>query len=114
MSLIPVDDDFRIDLQHLKERIRQDRAAGLKPACIIGNAGTVNTGAIDALDTLADIAAAEGLWLHVDGAFGACAALSENSRRRVAGLGPRRFCRFRLAQVALRSVRLRLRLSSKQ
>ena len=86
LSLIPVDDDFRIDLERLKERIRHDRAAGLRPACIIGNAGTVNTGAIDALDTLADIAAAEDLWLHVDGAFGACAALSENSRDRVAGL----------------------------
>ena len=86
LSLVPVDDDFQINLHDLRDRIRQDRAAGLLPACIIGNAGTVNTGAIDALDALADIAAAEGLWLHVDGAFGACAALSEDSRHRVAGM----------------------------
>lgn len=83
---IPVADDFRIDVTALKAQIEADTSAGCRPACIVANVGTVNTGAIDPVDTLADIAAREGLWLHVDGAFGACAALSEDSRDLVAGM----------------------------
>lgn len=74
---IPVDTDFRIDTQALKEQITADRINGLQPFCIIGNAGTVNTGAIDPLDELLAIAREEELWFHVDGAFGAVAKLSE-------------------------------------
>lgn len=86
LSLIDVDDEFRIDVGQLRERIREDRAANRLPAAIVANAGTVNTGAIDPLVELAEIAALEDLWLHVDGAFGACAALTPNSRHLVAGL----------------------------
>lgn len=68
---VPVDNDYRIRLDELQRMIRDDRAAGHLPFCIVGNAGTVNTGAIDDLTSLADIARAEGLWFHVDGAFGA-------------------------------------------
>lgn len=71
MRLVPVDDHFRIRTDLLQEMINDDRNAGLIPFCIIGNAGTVNTGAIDDLDKLSSIASKEGCWFHVDGAFGA-------------------------------------------
>ena len=68
---VPVDDQYRIRLDLLAEMIREDRAVGCQPFCLIGNAGTVNTGAIDDLAGLAAIAASEGIWFHIDGAFGA-------------------------------------------
>lgn len=68
---IAVDDHFRINTDALRKAIAEDRAAGNFPFCIIGNAGTVNTGAIDPLEELAAIAKEEGCWLHIDGAFGA-------------------------------------------
>lgn len=73
---IPIDADFRMDVTALRNAIAADRAAGLTPFFIAGTAGTVNTGAIDDLNALADLAADEKLWLHVDGAFGALAKLS--------------------------------------
>jgi glutamate/tyrosine decarboxylase-like PLP-dependent enzyme len=72
---IPVDSDYRIQVEALEEAIKADQAANLQPFCIIGNAGTVNTGAVDPLDALADIAGDHHLWFHVDGAYGAFAAL---------------------------------------
>jgi aromatic-L-amino-acid/L-tryptophan decarboxylase len=86
LRLIPTDDQFRIDLQALERTIAADRAAGLAPFCVIGNAGTVNTGAIDPLNALADLAAREKLWFHVDGAFGAMAALAPGLRGLVSGM----------------------------
>ncbi len=83
---IPVDAQFQIDVPALTAAISQDRAAGHQPFCIVGNAGTVNTGAIDPLDTLADICEREKLWFHVDGAFGALAALSPELRPLVKGM----------------------------
>lgn len=67
---IPVDGDFRMDVAALRARIAADRADGFMPACVVASAGTVNTGAIDPLDALADVCAEEGLWFHVDGAYG--------------------------------------------
>jgi glutamate/tyrosine decarboxylase-like PLP-dependent enzyme len=72
---IPVDDHYRIDISALKKQIAADRAAGHLPFCIVGNAGTVNTGAIDPLDELLDICRSENLWFHIDGAFGALAKI---------------------------------------
>jgi glutamate/tyrosine decarboxylase-like PLP-dependent enzyme len=86
LRAIPVNDKYQIDLQALEAALADDIAAGYKPVCIIGNAGTVNTGAIDDLEALADICKQEGIWFHVDGAFGALAALSDDLRERVAGL----------------------------
>jgi len=72
---IPVTDNYEIDIEALKEKIKEDKANGFIPFCIIGNAGTVNTGAIDPLDELLKIAKDEKIWLHIDGAFGALAKL---------------------------------------
>ena len=72
---IPTDDAFRIRLDLLEQTIAEDRRAGFLPAILVGNAGTVNTGAIDPLGALADIAAREKLWYHVDGAYGALASM---------------------------------------
>ncbi len=74
---IPYDDIFRIDLAALEEAIRQDLADGLKPTCIIGIAGTTNTGSIDKLDRLADLAQRYDCWFHVDAAYGGAVILSE-------------------------------------
>jgi aromatic-L-amino-acid decarboxylase len=83
---VPVDSEYRIDLAALAAAVRDDRAAGHRPFCVIGTAGTVNTGASDDLDALADFCAAEGLWFHVDGAFGAWAYASDALRPLVAGM----------------------------
>jgi len=77
LRLIPVKADFTLDLAALQETISADRAAGFKPICVIGSAGTINTGAIDDLEAIADLCQREGLWFHVDGAIGAVAVLSE-------------------------------------
>ncbi|MHA4812313.1 pyridoxal phosphate-dependent decarboxylase family protein [Flavitalea flava] len=68
---VPVDNDYRIRLDVLQQTIRDDREAGYLPFCVVGNAGTVNTGAIDDLSGLATIAKQEKCWFHIDGAFGA-------------------------------------------
>jgi glutamate/tyrosine decarboxylase-like PLP-dependent enzyme len=83
---IETDADGRMNLDALACQIRRDRDAGLQPAMLVGTAGTVDIGAIDDLSALADIAAEQGLWLHVDGAFGACAILSDELRPRLAGI----------------------------
>lgn len=69
--------DFSVDVDAMAAAIAADRAAGHRPCCIVASVGTVQTGASDDLNALADLAAREGLWLHVDGAFGAMAALAE-------------------------------------
>lgn len=86
VRIIPVDDLRRFRVDELLPQIIADRAAGMFPFAVIGTAGTINTGAMDDLEALADIAADEGLWFHVDGAFGAMAALSPESRHLVAGM----------------------------
>ncbi len=73
---IAVDDNYQIDTAKLVSAIESDLAAGNTPFCVVGNAGTVNTGAIDPLDQLLSIARRYNLWFHVDGAFGALAKLA--------------------------------------
>jgi aromatic-L-amino-acid/L-tryptophan decarboxylase len=82
---IPVNADFQIDIASLEAAIAADKAAGYFPLCVVGNAGTVNTGAFDDLNALADICQREGLWFHVDGAFGALSALSPALRHLTSG-----------------------------
>jgi glutamate/tyrosine decarboxylase-like PLP-dependent enzyme len=83
---LPTGPELRIDVTALRHAIAEDRAAGLQPACVIGTAGTVNTGAIDDLQALADLAAEEGLWFHVDGCIGALIAVAPENSDKVAGI----------------------------
>ncbi len=86
LRMVPTNERFQIDLEVLERLIADDRASGFLPFCLIGNAGTVNTGAIDPLDDMADIAQREKIWFHVDGAFGALAAVSPELRPLVKGM----------------------------
>jgi aromatic-L-amino-acid decarboxylase len=83
---VPVGDDYRVRTEVMREMIREDRKAGHIPFCVIGNAGTVNTGAIDDLEQLATIAKEEGLWYHIDGAFGAIPYILPEFRSKLKGL----------------------------
>jgi aromatic-L-amino-acid decarboxylase len=83
---IATDSGFRIRLDALRHAIASDREAGLRPFCVTANAGTTNTGAVDPLDELADLARAEDLWLHVDAAYGGFFALTDRGRKTMAGL----------------------------
>ncbi|MBI1398655.1 pyridoxal-dependent decarboxylase [Hyphomonas sp.] len=83
---IPVNDRFEMDPAALRSAIAADIEAGLQPFAIIGTAGTVNTGATDPLAEIADIAEAQGLWFHVDGAFGALATLVPELHPRFAAI----------------------------
>lgn len=83
---IPTDDAFRIRLDLLRAAIAEDRRNGLQPAIVVGNAGTVNTGAIDPLDAIATLCHEEGLWFHADGAYGGMATISARLRPLFAGI----------------------------
>src|SRR5262249_7368655 len=76
LRLLDTDADFQLEPAGLAEAIRGDRAAGRTPLAVVASAGTVNTGSIDPLAAIAALCRAEGLWLHVDGAYGALAALA--------------------------------------
>ena len=86
LRLVPTDAGHRIDLGALRFLIARDRATGEQPFLLIGNAGTVDIGATDDLEALADIAAFEGMHFHVDGAFGALGVLTPELRERLTGL----------------------------
>jgi aromatic-L-amino-acid decarboxylase len=83
---IPSDERFRIRVEDLERAVGADRVAGKSPFLLVGNAGSVNTGAVDDLAALADIAGRERLWLHVDGAYGGFFLLTERGRARMAGV----------------------------
>jgi aromatic-L-amino-acid/L-tryptophan decarboxylase len=86
VRVLPTDAAFRMDVNALASAVARDRAAGLAPFCVSATAGTVGTGAFDPLDALADFCAAQGLWLHVDGAYGAIAAAVPEVAERCRGL----------------------------
>ncbi|MDX1690283.1 MAG: aminotransferase class V-fold PLP-dependent enzyme [Acidimicrobiia bacterium] len=79
---IPLDPDGRIDVTVLRKRLEADLAAGDTPVAIVGNAGDVNTGTVDPLGELADLAHDHGIWLHVDGAYGGFGILDDRVRDR--------------------------------
>lgn len=80
---VPVNSEFQIDVAACQKMIEEDLKQGFKPICIIGNVGTVNTGAIDDLQAIRDVADQFGIWFHVDGAFGSMVAWSAKSKHRV-------------------------------
>ena len=84
--MVATDEQYRLSLPALEAAMAEDRAAGRRPFCVVANAGTTNTGAVDPLGPLADLCAREGLWLHVDGAYGAAAVLSDRGREILTGL----------------------------
>jgi glutamate/tyrosine decarboxylase-like PLP-dependent enzyme len=86
LRVIGIDSGYRMKIAELREAIASDRAAGLRPVCVVATAGTVNTGATDHLSALADLCVQEDLWFHVDGAFGALAYWSERLRPLVLGM----------------------------
>jgi len=86
LRYIPVNEDYTINLEVLKSAIKKDREDGNKPICIIGTAGTINTGAIDDLEAIAYICNKEDLWFHVDGAIGAVAVLASKVKPRLTGI----------------------------
>jgi glutamate/tyrosine decarboxylase-like PLP-dependent enzyme len=83
---IPSDSQYRLPVDELAKRVAQDRTAGKQPFCVIASAGTTNTGAIDPLRELSAFCRRQDLWLHVDGAYGAAAAISERGRELLAGI----------------------------
>jgi glutamate/tyrosine decarboxylase-like PLP-dependent enzyme len=83
---VPSDEFYRLDMGELRRMVAEDRKAGFTPIAICGNAGATNTGAVDPLDVMADYCEAEGIWLHVDAAYGGFAILSEEGKRLFVGL----------------------------
>lgn len=83
---VPVDDGLRLDLKALEQAIQKDRSEGWRPFCVVASAGTTNTGAVDPLTQISVLCRANDMWLHVDGAYGAAAALTERGRTALRGL----------------------------
>ncbi|HET7873033.1 MAG TPA: aminotransferase class V-fold PLP-dependent enzyme [Terriglobales bacterium] len=83
---IAVNERVQLDPGKLESQIKQDKAAGLIPFCVAATAGTTNSGAIDDLEAISEICRRNGLWLHVDGAYGAAAILSDRHRDLVRGI----------------------------
>jgi glutamate/tyrosine decarboxylase-like PLP-dependent enzyme len=84
---LPVDREYRLEVGALQRALAADRTAGLIPLAVVASAGTTNTGATDPLHQLAALCRAEQIWLHVDGAYGGFAALSEKGRAEIDGIG---------------------------
>jgi glutamate/tyrosine decarboxylase-like PLP-dependent enzyme len=87
IRVIRSNDSFQIQTAALKDAIQADRTAGLIPFVLIGTSGTTNTGSVDDLTALAQIRDEEGVWLHIDGAYGASASLAATRSSAVSGLG---------------------------
>jgi aromatic-L-amino-acid/L-tryptophan decarboxylase len=86
LRLVPTDDQLRMDPDALRSMVKADRAVGFRPFLVVPSAGTTNTGAVDPLDAVADVAQAEGLWMHVDGAYGGFFQLTERGHDRFKGI----------------------------
>lgn len=82
---IPVDSEFRMDTEKLREAIEKDKKAGYIPFAVVGTAGTTNTGSIDPLEKISDICKEYGLWFHIDGAYGGSVLLSSKYRELLKG-----------------------------
>ena len=83
---VPSDGHFRLDMEALARAVADDRAAGFNPIAVCANAGASSTGAIDPLEAVADYCQAEGIWLHVDAAYGGFAIVTDKGKRLLAGI----------------------------
>lgn len=83
---LPADDGFRLRMDALESAVLEDAARGRTPFCVVANAGTTNTGAVDPLSAIAGLCRTHGMWMHVDGAYGAAAALTEAGRGALRGM----------------------------
>ena len=83
---VDVDSDLRMDVNRLSERIALDRVEGKRPLLVIASAGSTDTGTVDPLDEIADITSSEGLWLHIDAAYGGFFQLTERGKRALHGI----------------------------
>src|SRR5205814_2859091 len=79
--------ELRMDLRALSKAVQKDRADGLRPFLVVANAGTTNTGAVDPMADIGALAGEEGLWVHVDGAYGGFFQLTERGRQMFEGIG---------------------------
>jgi len=86
IRIVPSDGALRMRADALDAMLAEDIAAGALPVAVIASAGTVNTGAIDPLDAIADVCARHGVWMHVDGGYGAPAILTSEYRRELAAI----------------------------
>jgi aromatic-L-amino-acid decarboxylase len=86
ISIVPCDAGLRMDVDALRVMIRDHRAAGRRPAIVVASAGTTNTGTVDPLADVAELAHLEGLWLHVDAAYGGFFQLTERGQGRLRGI----------------------------
>ena len=86
IRLLPSDAQFRLDVDLLARAVADDRAAGFSPLAICANAGTSSTGTVDPLPAIADYCAAEGIWMHVDAAYGGFAAVTERGKQFLSGI----------------------------
>jgi glutamate/tyrosine decarboxylase-like PLP-dependent enzyme len=86
VRVVPVDDGYRVRLDALRDAIARDLASGVRPFAVVASAGTVATGAVDPLEAIADLCEDEGLWFHVDAAYGGPAAFTDDLRPLFAGI----------------------------
>ena len=86
IRLLRSGDDFGLDMDELRRRVAEDRAGGLHPLAVCANAGTASTGAVDPLSAMADFCCGEGIWLHVDAAYGGFALVTEEGKERLEGI----------------------------
>lgn len=86
LHLVPMHSDLTMDVDALRSAINADRAVGKQPFCVVASAGTVNTGAIDPIEAIADLCEQEKLWLHIDGAYGAVGILDKRIAERYRGM----------------------------
>jgi aromatic-L-amino-acid decarboxylase len=84
---VPVDGGFRLRADAVRSAMEEDRAAGLRPFAVVASAGTTALGVVDPLSELADLCSEQSVWLHIDGAYGGCFALTERGRATLEGMG---------------------------
>lgn len=86
VTAVPTTPDLKMDPAALQDAVRRDREGGHRPFLVVASAGTTNAGTVDPLDAVCDVAEAEGLWVHVDGAYGGGFVLTERGKQLMAGI----------------------------